>query len=559
MKFSPIKKTGFLLSVATCALWSGFALAQTSGTASSPAQIEKRIDEQRQRPPEELRPGQGVVAPAVPLPSGEKISFVLSAVIIEGATAFEPAELAALYRRYLATPVTEVEIREIAKAVTKLYQDAGYIFSQADALPQDVVDGVLTLRVTEGYVERIEVEGLDVDDPRIAGYFDAVLAERPVRLETIERALLLTNDLSGVALADSKVADGATTGAKVLKLRFDTKDYNADVYLDNRGTPSSGRLQTWLSGSANGILTTGDQLRLGFFTVPDAPQELLYGSARWTQPLGRWGTTAELALSASKVNAGDYLADSDTESKSRRIHLTLRHPVMRSRNQSLWAIGELDYYDLSEDRNGTDNYEDRNRFAVLGVEYYRPSLGNGDIYAKWAYTRGLDVLGASNPGNGLLSRSDGKAVFDKVTLELRRLQKIWGGLGLFVQAKGQWSNQPLLTGAEFSLGGSQYGRAYDYGELVGDSGAGALAELRYTGKKPVDWVSSYDLYVFYDGGVVWNDGGARQTLTSVGGGVRTTVNDLAYADIQVAKPLNRNVSTESDDDLRVLFALGASF
>ena len=284
---------------------------------------------------------------------------------------------------------------------------------------------------------------------------------------------------------------------------------------------------------------------------------MIYGQIKWSQPLGGWGTVGEVTLSGSKVDAGNSLAASETESDSRRMQLSLRHPILRTRQDSLWASGEFDVYNVNEDTFGATSYEDRNRTARLGLEYYRSKLLNGDFYAKAVYARGLDILGASNPGNGQLSRSDGKAAFDKVTLEVRRLQKLWGGFGLYAQAKGQWANQPLLTGAEFSLGGSQYGRAFDYGELVGDRGAAGAVELRYTGKKPAYWIESYDVYAFYDGGFVWNEGVGRQTLTSAGLGLRSTFAKGIYADFQVAKPLNHEVSTEGDKDLRILFAVGA--
>ncbi|PIW28792.1 MAG: hypothetical protein COW30_06625 [Rhodospirillales bacterium CG15_BIG_FIL_POST_REV_8_21_14_020_66_15] len=533
------------------------ASAQATTTASDPTQIERRIDARKPRRPEALQPNLDILPDSQVTPTGDKFSFVLSAVIIEGATAFAPADLAPLYGKYLARKVTEVEVREIAQAVTRVYRDAGYVFSQADVPAQDVLAGVLKIRVTEGFVSNVAFDDKVSRDSVVAAYLAPVLAEKPVRLETIERALLLVNDLPDVTVADASVGDGDAPGAKVLKLKLDYTAVNAELYLDNRGTPSSGRLQGWAAGAANGLLSVGNRLQVGVFTIPDAPRELLYGIARWSQPLGRWGTTGELALSGSKADAGADLAASDTESDSFRIHLTLRHPVLRTRQDSLWAIGELDFFNVNEDRFGATNFEDRNRTARLGLEYYRAKVLNGDFYAKGVYARGLDVLGASSAGNRQLSRSDGRAEFDKVTLEVRRLQKLWGGFGLYAQAKGQWGNQPLLTASEFSLGGSQYGRAYDYGEAVGDRGAAGAVELRYTGRKPAAWVETYDLYAFYDGGAVWNDGADRQILTSAGAGVRATFAGGIYGDLQIAKPLNHAVSTEGDKDLRILFSVGA--
>jgi hemolysin activation/secretion protein len=533
------------------------AAAQSTTTASDPTQIEQRVDDKQPRRPAVLEPHLDILPKSQVTSTADKFSFVLSAVIIDGATAFSRADLAPLYGKYLARKVTEVEVQEIAQAVTQVYRDAGYVFSQADVPVQDVLAGVLKIRVTEGYVAAVDYGADGPAEGIVAAYLAPVLAERPVRLETIERAMLLVNDLPGVTIADASIADGDGPGARVLKLKLEEQAVNAELYMDNRGTPSSGRLQTWASASANGVLSTGDKLQAGLFTIPDAPRELLYGMVRWTQPLGSLGTTGELTLSGSKADAGADLADNDTETDSRRLLLSLRHPLLRTRKDSLWALAEFDIYDVNEDTQGATSYEDRNRTARLGMEFYLSEALNGDFYAKAMYARGLDILGASNPGNGQLSRSDGKATFDKVTLEVRRLQKLWGGFGLYAQAKGQWANQPLLTAAEFSLGGSQYGRAYDYGEVVGDRGAAASVELRYTGKKPADWIESFDLYGFYDGGIAWNDGARRQVLTSAGAGLRGTFAKGFYADLQVAKPLNHEVSTEADKDLRILFAIGA--
>jgi hemolysin activation/secretion protein len=533
------------------------AHAQTATSASTTSQIEQRIDSQQPKRPKTLQPNVDVLPKEQITPIKDKFSFVLTAVIIDGATAFTPAELAPLYRKYLATRVTEAEVKKIAEAITETYRGAGYVFSQADIPPQDVLAGVLRLRVTEGYVSRIETGDGWMDKGVIGAYLAPVLAERPVRLATVERAMLLINDLPGVSIADASMTEGADPGQKVLKLKIEEQTVNAELYMDNRGTPSSGRLQTWASASANSLLITGSKLQVGVFTVPDMPQELIYGQVKWSQPVGSWGTTAELTLSGSKSNSGADEEDDDTESDSRRVHLKVRHPLLRTRSDSLWLTGELDYYDLNEDTLGAVSFEDRNRTASAGVEYYRSDILNGDFYATAVYSRGLDVMGASNTGNGELSRSDGKATFDKVEVEVRRLQKLWGGLGLYGQAKGQWANQPLLSAAEFSLGGSQYGRAYDYGEFVGDRGWAGSLELRYTGKQPVSWIESYDVYAFYDGGLVWNDGADRQVLSSAGGGLRSTFAKGVYADLQVAKPLNHEVSTEGDKDLRVLFAVGA--
>ena len=51
----------------------------------------------------------------------------------------------------------------------------------------------------------------------------------------------------------------------------------------------------------------------------------------------------------------------------------------------------------------------------------------------------------------------------------------------------------------------------------------------------------------------------RATLTSAGGGVRLNPIDGLIGSLEVAKPLNRNVAEEGNQDARVFFSLTAQF
>ena len=59
--------------------------------------------------------------------------------------------------------------------------------------------------------------------------------------------------------------------------------------------------------------------------------------------------------------------------------------------------------------------------------------------------------------------------------EFRPVPRLTLALGL----RGQWSNDPLLSFEEFSAGNYTVGRGYDPGTLLGDSGIGLQAELRF--------------------------------------------------------------------------------
>lgn len=537
------------------------AIAQSTGTQPA-THIEERV---KQRKP--VRPTDD--APNIPLVSSpadhtapqteQTFGFILNAVVIEGGSIFSPEQLADVYRKHLATSVDEADVREIAQGITALYKDAGYIFSEALVPPQDVLSGVLQIRISEGYIASFKFSGDVETSGAITAYLEPVRAERPTRLQTVERALLLISDLPGVTVMDSAIADGDAPGAKVLNLQLAHKRLGGELYVDNRGTPTTGRTQSWTAVTVHGSTGIGSRQQIGLFTIPNTPRELVYLQGKWLQPVGGWGTTVEMTVSKSAADADADVVSSDTQSRSSRVTVELRHPIVRTREQSTWLTGALDYNNLREDRFDAVNYKDRNRTARAGLEYYRPELLNGDVYLKAVYSQGLNILGATDEHSTAVSRTDTTGSFSKGTLEFWRLQKIAGGVGVFVHAKGQWADSPLLTAEDFSIGGSQFGRAYDYGEISGQKAAAGLVELRYSGADPVPWIKTYDLYAFYDLGAVWTEGSERDSLASGGVGARGTFTHDIYVDAQLAQPLTRNVATEGNDEIRFMLSLGANF
>ena len=553
--------------VAMCTLlWlvsAAVALAQAPSDSGDPGQIRRRVDETRPQP---IKPPPGPTAIPAPAAPGEAIegepAFVLSAVAIEGSTVFEPGEFGPLYQDFLARNVTLAEVQEIAERITKKYQDAGYVLSRAIVPPQKVVGGLLTVRVVEGYVARVSFEGLESQADLLAEYARNMTAVRPTTLAALERNLLLVNDLPGITVRASALQKIDDDGAYQINVSLDYDAVDGVAYLDNRGTPSVGRLQSWLSGATNSVLGWGERVQLGFFTVPNQPRELLYGELRYQQPVGADGTVVGATIAGSRTDPGGDLAALNSEGHSVRVTLRASHPILLVRSRRLTATGTFDYLDIGEDRLGRTNLQDSLRVFRAGLDYLQDDSWNGTTQLAVEVSQGADILGASDRGRPTLSRADGDGTFTKATAQVARTQAIGQNIGVVVAAKGQISADSLLSSEEFALGGSQFGRAYDFSEVTGDDGIAGSIEVRFGDTVDTDILKGYQLYGFYDIGAVWNDVGSsrrRDSLASAGGGVRLTFARSVFGTVEVSKPLNRNVGTTGDRDVRVFFTLTAGF
>lgn len=549
-----------LALMVSCLAWPAVA-QQAARPDVNPGQVQRRIPE----PVEPERPPPTLTLPAAPqaAPQGT-VRFVLTAVVIDGATVFDPAALAPAYEDFLAREIGLADVEEILRRITGKYRESGYFLSHAIAEPQGLQSGILRITVIEGGVQRVAFPGLpDREADRLRPYTSAVLAERPLRLATLERALLLINDLPDVRVAPSLSPIDEKTGNYELALAIDKSRFSGVVSLDNRGTRSLGPVETQAAGGVDSVLTAFDRLSLNFFTIPNQPRELMSEQLGYDLPLGSGGTRGTLTVARTDLHPHGNLASLALSGDATHFGAGVTHPVLRLRDQSFWLGGAFDVQQSEQSQQGVRQFDDQLRVLRLHGLYLADDGWGGSNSVNVEASQGLDALGASQPGGSELSRPNGRPDFTKFTGTAIRQQHLFGGFYLRLSAAGQKAAEPLLVSEQFALGGTQFGRAYDPGEIAGDDGAAGSAELRYVGLVDNSAIRSYEVYTFYDLGTVWNmgvsDGTQRQSLASAGVGVRVALQRGLSAGLEVADPLTRTVAAESGKPVRVFASISLGF
>ncbi len=72
---------------------------------------------------------------------------------------------APLYQPYLRQYDSLRILYQIAAQITQRYHDDGYALSLAVVLPQDASNGVVKIKVIEGYLDQVETQGTYRDSP----------------------------------------------------------------------------------------------------------------------------------------------------------------------------------------------------------------------------------------------------------------------------------------------------------------------------------------------------------------------------------------------------------
>ena len=96
---------------------------------------------------------------------------------------------------------------QVAAAVSDVYRAAGFHLSRAIVPPQDIQGGQLRIQVIEGSITELALKGDGAEQFGVRPMLDAVLAERPSRLATLERQLLLINGRPGVQIEDTAIEE----------------------------------------------------------------------------------------------------------------------------------------------------------------------------------------------------------------------------------------------------------------------------------------------------------------------------------------------------------------
>ncbi|MBR0964800.1 ShlB/FhaC/HecB family hemolysin secretion/activation protein [Bradyrhizobium diazoefficiens] len=540
------------------------ALAQQANQPGfDPRQPEKYFENQSEqetlsRPPVKL--------PAVGQPStvgDTKPQFVLRGVNISGAHAIAKDRIAAVYQSYVGKKVSQADLAAIAGSISDLYRADGFHLSRAIVPPQDIADGRVRIQVIEGAIVQAELKGDGAEQFGVRSMLGPVLAEQPSRLATLERQLFLVNGRPGVRITDTALEEiGGATGRFRLVVYLKTWHVFSSFGLDNLGSSSVGPWQTYATGAFNSYLTPGDTLAVNLSTIGNDPRELGFARLSYDAPVGVDGVRLGASVLYSAVRPGDARRlDSDiTTTEAFEVRASTVPFMSQSSGLTLTVAGT--FSNVSEHDIYGAWYNDHIRTASLTADYRLQDRFGGTNFATLTYRQGLDIFGASQFGDDLLSRAGASSNVSILNVWFTRYQALNDTWSVKLSAASQTASRPLFTSQQFYLGGAAFGRGYGAAEISGDNGLAGSIELRFDQKLNFRYWTGYQFYAFGDAGAVWNDGYRLRdglSLTSAGAGVRFFLPDDLQLDLGVAVPLSYRAPDNERRSPRFLFTLSSAF
>ncbi len=489
-------------------------------------------------------------APEIPVPEtapsrapagAEAVKLTFAGFELEGVEAYPPGELEKIWRADVGREISLARVYALARDIQQRYRKDGYFLSRVLIPEQTVHDGRFRLRVLEGWIAQVTFEGeIGPAAGLVASYFQPVTRQRPIRLATLDRALLLANDVPGIGATALLRSSTREVGAADLVVTLRRQKVSGFLSVDNYGDQFTGEWEFGAGLSANSFTSVGEQTTIiGFSSEPWTEHYEAVGQFNGSWRLGASGAYAEALASYGDSNPGSDLDTLDFDSKTLLLSGTGGYPIIRSRDLNLSLRLGFDYINEDTDIFGGQTFS-RDRLRVLHTTVRadaRDALA-GSTAGEISYRQGLPILDATKRGDDDKSRENATGSAGLVRGSLARLQPLIASFALYGDVAAQYAFDHLLSEEQFDVGGTSFGRGYDFSEISGDHGVGTTVELRYTWRPLEDVPISLQPFSFYDYGRVWDRGASEpQTLSSAGFGVRLAAYDALTMEATMAKPL----------------------
>ena len=425
--------------------------------------------EQRRREAErELRqPAEPLVRPSAP--TGATVAADNGVRVAVKEVRFTPSEilsaeaLEAVAADYRGKQVSLTELQQLAARVNALYKAKGVVTALATIPQQDVTAGVIEVRLVEGRVGAVRVEGNASTETDFITNRLGLQAGQLVDLDKLEQGLVWFNRTNDVRL-QAELKPGAVFSTTDIQVGVtEPPRHEMLLTLDNMGSKLTGAWRAGVSYRNRSLLGLRDDLSLSYTRARGQDSR----AASYSVAANRYGGRLSLGLYEDRTSI-EYgpLSSLNITGESRARVLSFRQPVW------IDARSQWDIVAGTKRRVSSNEIDD--------VFLQRTDSKDRSLGAEWQWNNDASAVAASYikywTDATVLSRE--KYQIDRASLRYNQL--LTESISLRGSLGGQWArDKNLPSGEQFFLGGEGSVRGYPVGTYSGDQGYTVNLELHH--------------------------------------------------------------------------------
>lgn len=420
-----------------------------------------------------------------PQPQAAAQAPVIARIIVEGNTLLPEQVLIDCVRAFEGRPLTVEELQAAAAKVQEMYVRRGYATTRVVVPPQEVKDGIVRLRVLEGRVGAVTVEGNRYfsTEHNYLPYLPST--GEPLNLDTLKRNLRYLNVHPDIK-ADAVLTPGKEPQTTDVVLHAaERHPYHVSLRADNAGAGQMSSARAYLTLQYDNLFDRSQILLVQAGTTPWDWSQLRQYVISYYVPLAPLGGPLGHSITA-------YAGYSSAASQAVSELFTLggKGTVVGAQyNLPLPDIG-----DVVEDLTLGAEYQQTETVIGMDVTEIKNEVRSLPLSARWSascrHNDGVTsgYLGVRWQRDGLLCDFDRSAYareregagtsFLIGTVGLQRLQHLGRGWTCSLRAGAQLADDQLLPSYQLGLGGYDTVRGYRQRAAVGDEGLNAGLEVR---------------------------------------------------------------------------------
>lgn len=440
-----------------------------------------------------------------PMIANNSIKIGVKSFKITNSSKFSELELQALVKDYENKELTFAQLTEVTQIITTYYREKGYFVARAYLPAQELskTDAIVEISIIEGYYGKFNVENDSLVNSETINGFMNNLQGGIISTKSLERQMLLVDDLGGVKIVNAEILSGQTTGTSDFTITTQSEPkYYGYVIADNYGSRYTGESRVNATGYVNSLTGRGDVL--GLSTLDSTNKDLINGRVSYSLPIGYSGLSFNSSVAHTSYKIGKEFKNLDIKGNSTNFDMGLKYVFVKTREHTLdTSLTYTNANSLDKDNYQENRKKNINSLKLSLNDNLKTSMFNkvGNLESAMAIVVGNANLNSYAKSIDTLN-SDGN--YSKLTASISQNQLLTQNISLLASLSGQIALNRNLQGTEdFSAGGPNGVRAYTDSELSGDKGYLSTLELSYN--LPTIMGIKHTLSTFVDHSKVWNN------------------------------------------------------
>lgn len=482
----------------------------------------------------------------------------VSRYLVDGETHLSEAEMEALLVPYVGERRSLQDIERAARQLEKYLHERGYVFHRVLIPAQKPSEGEIRLRVIRFNLNEVNVVGNTYfSSENIRRSLPAMLEGETPDMLRLARDLTAANanPAKHVAITFREGQRQETVDAEIRVNDVTPLAFFAGYTANKTVEPSdeAGLYRLTVGVQHSNLFDRDHVATLSYTTDPNHFSKVTLLGAYYQVPVYGHGYQLSGYYTYSDVNTGRVqqgggFFDLSGKGKFYGLRLTRVLPRAGVTQQSVALAIDERYFENSSTFGGIKLQPDV-ATRPLSLRYTVQHDGNwGVLGGHVEYLANLDGGAGNRRSNYQLNGGDKNWDAWRFAADATLGKGQWRFTG---RLRGQWSNDTLIAGEQFGVGGSSSVRGFGERELTGDYGYSWTLEMR----TPELMMANLHPVFFIDGGTVHGRNGRyTESVLSAGSGLRWANQNFDLS-LDLARVLDQNRQTPEKPKTRLHFSL----